>query len=381
MTVVEVSGLPTSGLPTSHSTGKPRDTSYFGDASTHLGGNIHSDISSEVSALDVQSMPVTLDSIQDAYCKIRGSIHNTPMMTCSALSGDGPRLHFKCENMQKIGAFKIRGALNAVSSSSADVFVTHSSGNHAQALALACEMKGKKAVIIMPKNSPKTKINAVRDTYKAKIEFCGNTQQDREEMCENILEEYRDEGLQVDFVHPYDDFRVISGQGTLGFEIMNDTLEFGCSYLDAVVISVGGGGLLSGCATAIKAMSPTTLVIGAEPAAADDCYRSFQLGKRVLNEQPPQTIADSVRTNTGINTFPLIREHVDDIFTVEEVEIKKAMRNVFERAKLVIEPGAAVAVAVAMSPAFRKKYPNLKNVGVVLCGGNVDLDTLPTLIA
>ncbi|CAD7926151.1 unnamed protein product [Amoebophrya sp. A120] len=347
---------------------------------------------------------VGIDEIRAAHARIRPHVHRTPVLQCSSLgemvlpnagidSDESPPtpteldLYFKCENLQKIGAFKIRGALNAISLSKKSVMVTHSSGNHAQAVALACRLLGKKAIVVMPKDSPQVKVSAVRDSYGAEVVFCEPNQPARESTCAGILAKDPDNS---ELIHPYDDARVVCGQGTLAVELIEQMTEPGVEstsapsknapHLDAVVIAVGGGGLLAGCATAIRALSPTTKIIAAEPANANDCYRSFLAKARVDNDGPPKTIADSVKTNLGELNLPIILSIVDSVIQVSEEQIKRAMRLILERAKLVIEPGAAVAVAAALSPEFRHEFPECKRVGVVLCGGNLDIGNLPNLI-
>lgn len=357
---------------------------------------------------------ITLGNIQRSYDeRIKTFVHRTPVLRCLSMDIAASRcckkrkhddtndhgvygagndipvvsLFLKAEHLQKIGAFKIRGAMNAVGLSTANVITTHSSGNHAQAVAMACQLLKKRAIIVMPEGSPASKVNAVRDTYQAEVRFCTPNQAAREAACEAVMEECRRNGIDAELVHPYDDVRVSCGQGTVALELLEQVEG---EQLDAVVISVGGGGLLAGCSTVIKRLSPTTLVIAAEPAQANDCFRSFYREDgtlrpkaeriRALNATPPKTIADSLKTNLGLNTAPVIFNLVDDVFQVSEDQIRAGMRITLERAKQVIEPGAAVAVAVATMPELYSKYPSIRRVGVVLCGGNLDLETIPTLI-
>lgn len=347
------------------------------------------------------SSPLTLAGIRETHERIKAHIHRTPVLSCSSLANHRNKfatLHLKCENLQKIGAFKIRGALNAVGSLDAQtqVVTTHSSGNHAQAIALACKTLGKKAVIVMPKDSPKVKVNAVRDSYGAEVRFCEPNQPAREAMCNAVLAEYsggpsgggQGAGAESEssaaMIHPYDDSRVVHGQATVAVEFLEDVRALGGHKLDAIVVAVGGGGLLSGCAFAAKQMDPSIKVIAAEPAEANDCWRSYQKGwpeQKELNNGPPKTIADSVKTNMGDFTYPVIAKHVDHVIQVTESEIREGMRLTMERAKLVLEPGAAVAVAAAcVSREIREKFPDVEHVGVVLCGGNLDLEGIPGLI-
>jgi threonine dehydratase len=278
----------------------------------------------------------------------------------------GATVFFKCENLQKVGAFKFRGAANAVfsldSAAARRGVATHSSGNHAQALALAARLRGIDACIVMPKDAPRVKVDAVRG-YGARIVFSGSAPEDRESALDDVVKE-----TGAEFVHPSDDLRVIAGQGTCALEILEEIPE-----LDIVITPVGGGGLLSGTALAVHGVSPSTRVIGAEPAAADDAFRSFTTGT-LFPSGNPKTIADGLRTSLGPNTFPLVRAYVSAIVTTTEDAIVRAMRLVWERMKVVIEPSAAVPLAAIMEGKLEIKG---KRVAIVLSGGNVDLDALP----
>lgn len=297
-------------------------------------------------------------------------------MTCSTLDNKAGRaLHFKCELFQKIGAFKIRGAMNAVlqlleslPTEQKPVLVTHSSGNHAQALALSAKTMGLQAYIAMPRNAPPVKKAAVRD-YGATIVECGVSAEDRELTANKILEKTANSYLIPPFDHP----DIIAGQGTIALEFLNQVPS-----LDAVVVPVSGGGMLSGICIAVKALKPHIKIYAAEPLNADDCAKSFVARKRIPLQDTPNTIADGLRTSVGYLTWPIICEYVTDVITVTEDEITSAMRLVWERMKLLIEPSAAVGVAAVLSENF-KTIPaqELSNVGVILCGGNVDLDNLP----
>ncbi len=309
----------------------------------------------------------TIDDIRRAAERIAPYAHRTPVLTCDALDRRaGARLFLKCENLQKVGAFKFRGACNAVMSLSdeeADHGVaTHSSGNHAQALALAARLRGIPAYIVMPDNAPAVKKAAVAG-YGGHITFCEPILQARESALARVLAE-----TGATFVHPYNDARVIAGQGTAALELLQEVDD-----LDVVMAPVGGGGLLSGTALAVAAVSPRTRVLGGEPAAADDAYRSLHAG-HIIPSVNPRTIADGLLTSLGELTYALICRHVEDIVTVSEEAIVAAMRFVWERAKLVIEPSAAVPLAV-----FWEQKVDLRGlrVGVILSGGNVDLDRLP----
>ena len=349
---------------------------------------------------------VTFEEICSTHWLLKEHIHHTPVVSCSALARHHndlvpektqstilyDKVYLKCENLQKIGAFKIRGGLSAIKRlpDSTQVVTTHSSGNHAQAVALGCQIVGKKAVIVMPKDSPQVKIDAVQKTYGAEIRFCEPNQAARERMCKDVIEEYQAKATEgsedsVAFVHPYNDPRVICGQGTVALEFLEDVQN-----LDVLVVAVGGGGLLSGCCIAAKGINPDIKVVAAEPCEANDCYQSFMQGwpdKPCVNEKPPKTIADSVKVNMGDVTYPIIKSHVDLVVQVTEDEIKQAMRLTMERAKLVIEPGAAVAVAAACCRTdivehFTGSFTSSRkiNVGVVLCGGNVNLEDINGLI-
>jgi threonine dehydratase len=312
-------------------------------------------------------MPITLTDIQQAAERIKPFVHRTPVMTCESLNQrTGMQVYLKCENLQKVGAFKFRGACNAVFSLSDDQaargVVTHSSGNHAQALALAAKLRGIPAYIVMPNNAPQVKKDAVAG-YGGRITFCEPTLEARESTMERIR---LDTGATV--VHPYNDERVIAGQGTAALELLDSIPD-----LDAVIAPVGGGGLLSGTSLAAKGLKPSIRIIAAEPEMANDAYRSMKEG-RILPSENPKTIADGLLTSLGTLTFPIIRQNVEQIVTVSERGIVEAMRFVWERAKIVIEPSAAVAVGVLWEGKI--DLTNLK-VGVILSGGNVDLNKLP----
>lgn len=308
----------------------------------------------------------TLGDIREAHERIRGIIHRTPIMTSGAINRKtGADIYFKCENFQKVGAFKARGGLNAVLSLTPEErkkgVTTHSSGNHAQAIALAASIAGCPAYIVMPSNAPGVKKAAVKE-YGATIIECEPTQRAREEGVEEVIRE-----TGATFIHPYNDRRIICGQGTAALELLEDLDE----PLDFLLAPVGGGGLLSGTALATQFLSPETRVIGCEPTGADDAYRSFQAGSIQPLEQP-DTIADGLRTSLGERTFEVIREYVNDILTVEDALTLQAMRIIWERMKIIIEPSCAVPLAVVMK--YSEKFRG-KNVGIILSGGNVDLDT------
>jgi threonine dehydratase len=310
---------------------------------------------------------LSLTDIREAHERIRGSIHRTPVLSSETLNGlAGGSLFFKCENFQKIGAFKARGAANAVfqlSESEAKRGVaTHSSGNHAAAVARAAKLRGIPAYIVMPHNVPKAKQDSVR-RYGARIEFCEPTLAAREAGVAKVIE-----STGAHLVHPFNDERVMAGQGTATVELLEDQPS-----IDLVLCPIGGGGLISGTAVAAKGMKPGIRVVGVEPAGADDAFRSFHGGVRLpmLN---PQTIADGLRGALGDRTFPIVREYVDDVVTVSEGAIVQAMRTIWEVLKIVIEPSAAVPYAAVLE---RKVDVAARRVGIILTGGNLDLDSLP----
>lgn len=305
--------------------------------------------------------------ILSAALRIRPHIHRTPVLTSENLSNLlGCTLYFKCENMQKAGAFKSRGACNTVFSldeeSANRGVATHSSGNHAAALARAAALRGIDAHIVMPSNSSKVKIAAVQ-SYGGKITYCEPNLASRESTVAKVI---ADTGAVE--IHPYNDLRIIAGQATAALEMIEDY-----PGLDMILSPVGGGGLLSGTALSALYFSENAKVIAAEPEQANDAYQSFQQ-KKFVPSVNPNTIADGLRTSLGSFTFPIILEHVSDIVTVTEAEIAIAMRLVWERMKIIIEPSSAVPVAALLA----KKVDVMgKNVGVILSGGNVDLDELP----
>ena len=310
---------------------------------------------------------LALKDIRDAHVRIRDKIHRTPVLTSATLDAQcGGSLFFKCENFQKIGAFKARGATNAIFLLSDDEarrgVVTHSSGNHAAAVARAAKLRGIPAYIVMPQNAPKAKLDSVR-RYGAKIELCEPTIAAREAGAARIISET---GAQL--IHPFNDYRVMAGQGTAALELMEDRPE-----IDLVLCPIGGGGLISGTATAAKGLKPGVRVIGVEPAGADDAYRSFRSGS-IVPMTSPRTVADGLRGMLGDKTFPEIREKVDDVVTVSEAAICTAMRAMWEVMKIVVEPSAAVAYAAVVE---NRLSVTGKRAGVIVTGGNLDLDALP----
>lgn len=312
-------------------------------------------------------MTPTIEDIRQAAQRIRPYAHRTPVLTCQSLDRQvGAQVFLKCENLQKVGAFKFRGACNAVFSLSPEQaargVVAHSSGNHAQALALAARLRGVPAYIVMPENAPQVKKAAVA-SYGGQITFCQPTLEARESTQAQVVAKT---GATV--VHPYNNERVITGQGTAALELLEDI-----SDLDVILAPVGGGGLLSGTAIAATELLPSIRVIAAEPELADDAFRSLAAGK-ILPSTNPRTIADGLLTSLGELTFPIIQRRVEQIVTVSEAGIIAAMQFVWERAKIVIEPSAAVPVGLLWE---RKIDLSGLRVGVILSGGNVDLEKLP----
>ncbi|XP_062485894.1 serine racemase isoform X1 [Pezoporus occidentalis] len=363
-----------------------------------------------------------LCDVREAERRLRERVHRTPLLTCAALARLARRrLLFKCELFQKTGSFKIRGALNAVRSlvegseraggELPRAVVTHSSGNHGQALACAAQAEGNvgpdlqpqlrertgsghgarvkaevdagqrelqapssataggiPAYIVVPRTAPQCKQDAIR-SYGATLVPCEPSDESRAETAARVVRETG--GVMV---HPNQEAAVITGQGTIALEVLEQAPE-----VNAVVAPVGGGGMIAGIAIAIKALRPDVKVFAAEPCNADDCYQSKLRGELTPSPHPGETIADAVRTNIGPNTWPIIRDLVDDVLTVSEEEIKRATRLVWERMKLLIEPTAGVGVAAVLSERFQAFPRDLEHVCIVLCGGNVDLSSLTWL--
>ena len=312
---------------------------------------------------------ISIDEVRAAAGRILPFAQRTPVQTCATISRlAGREVYFKCELFQKVGAFKFRGACNAVMKLSAAAasrgVVTQSSGNHGQALALAAKLRGIPAHIVMPTNTSAAKINAVRE-YGARVIFCEPTLQSREATVEQVTKETG--GI---YIPPYNHRDVIAGQGTVALEFLEQV-----PALEAIIAPVGGGGLLSGICVAAKAINPGIRIFAGEPVGADDASRSKQAGK-LWPQTSPETMADGLRTSLGELTWPFVRDDVEQVFTVAEDAIARTMRLMWERAKLMIEPSSAVPVAAVLSDEF-KALPGLSRVGIVLSGGNVDLDHLP----
>ncbi|HSJ96000.1 MAG TPA: pyridoxal-phosphate dependent enzyme [Myxococcota bacterium] len=315
------------------------------------------------------SAPVDLAAIHAAAARIAGVAHRTPIETCATLDRiAGRALVFKCEQLQKVGAFKFRGACNAVSrlddTEARRGVVTHSSGNHAQAVALAARLRGIPAHIVMPAEAPAVKRRAV-EGYGARVVPCEMALASREATAERVRAE-----TGATLVHPYDSPDVIAGQGTAALERLEQA-----GPLDAIVAPVGGGGLVAGTAIAATAVQPGIRIFAAEPAGADDAARSKRAGVRIP-QTAPDTVADGLITSLGELTWPILRDRVEDVLTVSELEILAALRLAWERAKLLIEPSAAVALAAVLSERFRA-LDGMARVGVILTGGNVDFDRMP----
>ena len=301
--------------------------------------------------------------VETAYERIKEIANSTPVVTSSTINEiTDSECFLKCENFQKTGSFKFRGAFNALSQLSLEQkkkgVITHSSGNHAQALALAAKLLRIKVVIVMPRNAPPVKVAATKG-YGAEIVVCGSQPTDREKTVMPLIKKYG-----YTLIHPYNDLEIISGAGTAAYELIKEVVE-----LDYIFSPVGGGGLLSGTAIATKGLLPSAKVVGVEPENASDAYQSFKVGK-IIPVKNPNTIADGLRTSLGDNTFQIIRENVDQIITVSEVEIVDATQFLWERMKLLVEPSGAVSLAGVLSKQIDLTH---KKVGIIISGGNIDL--------
>ena len=307
------------------------------------------------------------DTLSKTADNIKPYIHRTPVLSSSTLNKlTGCELYFKCENFQKTGSFKIRGAMNAVLTLNKEELkrgvTSHSSGNFAQALAYAAKCAGTKAVIVMPENVTPSKRDAVLG-YGAEIIYSGNKPLDREKKCDEVIQK-----TGAIFIHPSNDIRVITGHSSCAIELINDSED-----LDYVFVPVGGGGLISGIITGFQQFSPSTKIIGAEPLNADDAYQSIK-ENRIVPQLNPNTIADGLRTSLGEVTFPIIKEYVGEIVRVSEDEIINAMMLIWERMKIVVEPSGAVSFAALLHNSA--EYKN-KKIGIIVSGGNADLLKLP----
>ncbi len=308
------------------------------------------------------------NSITEAHERIKPYIHRTPVMTSASVDEiAGCKLFFKCENFQKVGAFKARGAMNASLLLSLEArakgIATHSSGNHAQAIARAAQILGIKSFIVMPSTAPEIKKKGVRG-YGGEIFECEPTLAARESTLADVVKK-----TGASEIHPFNNYGVIAGQATAAKELFEEI-----SDLDIIVAPVGGGGLLSGTALATKYFSPTTVVIAAEPEGADDTYRSMQSGK--IEPSQSNSIADGLLTSLGDKTFPIIRDNVKEVITVSDSEIISAMRLIWERMKIIVEPSCAVPLAAVLKS--KEKFSGMR-IGIILTGGNVDLEKMGKL--
>ncbi|PIN19974.1 Serine racemase [Handroanthus impetiginosus] len=319
----------------------------------------------------INKYAANISSIKEAQGRIGSYVHKTPVFSSETLNSiSGRNLYFKCECLQKGGAFKFRGACNAVFSLTDDQaakgVVTHSSGNHASALSLAAKLRGIPAHIVIPKNAPKCKVENVM-RYGGQVIWSEATMQSREEVAAKVL---RDTGGVL--IHPYNDSRIISGQGTISLELLEQIPQ-----IDTIIVPLSGGGLISGVALAAKSINPAIRVLAAEPKGADDAARSKKAGNIVTLPQT-KTIADGLRASLGSLTWPVVRDLVDDIIVVEDKEIIEAMKLCYQILKVVVEPSGAIGLAAVLSNTFRNNptWNDCNNVGIVLSGGNVDLDVL-----
>ena len=311
----------------------------------------------------------SIDDIRAAAERIKGVGHRTPILTSQTIDKmAGRKLFFKCENLQKVGAFKLRGGWNAVSmlndEEAANGVCTHSSGNHAQAVAFSAMKRGITSYIVMPNNVPDVKLDAVKG-YGANITLCEPTLEARKKTLDEIAKKT---GAQV--VHPFNNPNVIAGQGTAALEMIEDL-----GTLDAIIAPIGGGGLMSGTCIATRSLLPEAKLFGAEPAGADDAYHSLKQGK-IIPQTNPDTICDGLLTSLGEYTWNILKDHLEAIYTVTDDEVINAMRLVWERMKIIIEPSSATAVAVVLKSEF-KALKGLEKVGIILTGGNVELSKLP----
>ena len=313
---------------------------------------------------------INLSDIQLAYNRIKDYVNRTPVMTSSTLNEMlNAQIFFKCENFQKVGAFKFRGAYNALSLLSEKGkkrgVITHSSGNHAQAISLAASILGIKATNVMPKGALPNKINATKG-YGATVVFCENTLIARSQITEKLIEKH-----QYVLIHPYDNYDVICGQGTAAYELIKEIGD-----LDIIIAPLGGGGSLSGTALVTRELCPNAQIFGVEPSIADDAFRSIQAGY-IIESTYPDTIADGLRTSICEKTFDIIRKNVDQIVTVSEIEIIDAVKFHLQRMKIIVEPSGAVPLAALLSNKINVKDAK---VGIIISGGNIDIDPFFNLL-
>ncbi|MBD3196754.1 MAG: pyridoxal-phosphate dependent enzyme [Candidatus Lokiarchaeota archaeon] len=310
---------------------------------------------------------IEYSDVLEAYDRIKEVVNKTPVLTSSTLNRmSKSELFFKCESFQKVGAFKMRGAYNAISKLSQSQkekgVIAHSSGNHAQAVALSAKLLGIKATIVMPNTSPQVKVNATRDTYGATVVFCENTSVARQKATDELISQYG-----YTFIHPYDNYDIIAGAGTATYEFLNQV-----NNLDMIFCPIGGGGLISGTLIAANGFNSNIEIYGAEPQLVDDAFRSLNSG-RIEHNKTRNSIADGLLTDLSEKTFGIIRKYINDIINVSEFEILEAMRLLWERMKIVVEPSGACSLAAALTK--RISIQN-KRVGILLSGGNLDLDPI-----
>jgi threo-3-hydroxy-L-aspartate ammonia-lyase len=309
---------------------------------------------------------IGIDDVREAVERLRSWVHQTPVLTSRTLDARvGGSVFLKCENFQKVGAFKFRGAMNALlqleESERKRGVVTHSSGNHGQALAAAGQILGAPVCVVVPRTAPAVK-RAAMEGYGARIVLCEPTLAAREATVAEQIKQH-----ELTLIHPFDDWHVIAGQATAAWELLDQS-----GPLDIVVVPIGGGGLASGTCLAVKGRSPRTLVIGVEPTAADDAERSLRSG-RIEPSNDPKTIADGLRTSLGVKTFSVLQRHLDAVLTATDAETLEGMRFLWERLKIVVEPSSSVPFA----PVYHRKLDvEGLRVGIILSGGNVDLDGL-----
>ncbi len=308
-------------------------------------------------------MSVDFDDVRAAAARIEGIVAHTPILTSLALDSlAGRRLFFKCENLQHVGAFKFRGASNALAilgDLAKDGICTHSSGNHAQAVALAAKQRGVPAYIVMPSTAPRVKVDGVR-SHGAEITFCEPTLEARENTATAVMER-----TGATFVHPFDDERVIAGQGTAALEMINET-----GPLDAIIAPIGGGGLLSGTSITTRALLPNARIFGAEPSGADDAAQSLAAGE-LIPQTSPDTICDGLLTSLCEMTYEILSTHLESIITVTDQEVIEAMRLIRDHLDMIVEPSSATVLAAILRPEFAA-LEGIDSVGLILSGGNVD---------
>ncbi|KAJ6840742.1 putative serine racemase [Iris pallida] len=318
-----------------------------------------------------QNYAADIETIKEAQLRIGPYIHKTPVLSSTTLDGlAGKRLYFKCECFQKGGAFKFRGASNAIFSltdeEAAKGVVTHSSGNHAAAVSLAAKLRGIPAYIVVPKNAPKCKVENVK-RYGGQVIWSETTMLSRESTASKVQQE-----TGAVLIHPFNDTRIISGQGTISLELMEQVPE-----IDTIIVPISGGGLISGVTLAAKAINPAIRVLAAEPRGADDAAQSKTAG-RIITLPQTNTIADGLRASLGDLTWPVVRDLVDDVILVDDRQIVEAMRMCYEILKVAVEPSGAIGLAVVLSDQFRKSdaWKDSSRIGIILSGGNVDLGVL-----